>query len=143
MGLLVISRSLLYAHNVLPLLMDWMKKTDIPDIAPCNDPKLIQLRNMGAASVNILNSIGVRTRGDLVALGSVRAYRTIRQRGIRVTHAMLYAMEGALLDVPWQSLDAAFKQQLVQMADRIEREERAAESARAESEPGRGRKRSS
>lgn len=93
--------------------------------------KLIQLKNLGAASVNILNSIGIRTRDDLASLGSVRAYRKIRQRGIRVTHALLYAMEAALLDVPWQTLDLAFKQQLVEMADRIEREERQAEGAHA------------
>lgn len=93
--------------------------------------KLIQLKNLGAASVNILNSIGIRYREDLARMGSVRAYRAIRQRGIRVTHAMLYAMEAALLDVPWQSLDPAFKQQLVNMAERIEQEERAAEAVQA------------
>lgn len=87
------------------------------------EKKLIELKNMGAASVNILNAIGVRTSVDLAALGSVQAYRRIRQRGIHVSRAMLYAMEGALLDVPWKSLDPALKVQLVQMADRIEREE--------------------
>ena len=86
------------------------------------------MKNLGAASVNILNSIGVRTCDELASLGSVMAYRRIRQRGIHVSRAMLYAMEAALLDVPWQSLDPALKAQLVQTAERIEKEERAAEA---------------
>lgn len=90
--------------------------------------KLIQMKNLGAASVNILNSIGVRSYSDLASLGSVRAYRCIRQRGIHVSRAMLYAMEAALLDVPWQSLDPALKAQLVQTAERIDREENEAET---------------
>lgn len=91
--------------------------------------KLIQMKNLGAASVNILNSIGVRSYHDLASLGSVQAYRRIRQRGIHVSRAMLYAMEAALLDVPWQSLDPALKAQLVQTAERIDREENEAEAA--------------
>lgn len=91
--------------------------------------KLIQMKNLGAASVNILNYIGVKTYGDLAALGSVQAYRKIRQRGIHVSRAMLYAMEAALLDVPWQSMDPALKAQLVQTAERIDREENAANAS--------------
>ncbi len=87
------------------------------------DKKLIELKNLGAASVNILNAIGVRTYADLEAIGSVQAYRRIRQRGIHVSRAMLYAMEAALLNVHWKSLDPGLKAQLVQMADRIDQEE--------------------
>jgi DNA transformation protein len=90
--------------------------------------KLIQMKNLGAASVNILNSIGVKTYEDLAQLGSVQSYRRIRQRGIHVSRAMLYAMEAALLDVPWQSLDPALKAQLVQTAERIDREENEADA---------------
>lgn len=92
------------------------------------DKKLIELKNLGAASVNILNAIGVRTHGDLAAIGSVQAYRRIRQRGIHVSRALLYAMEAALLDVHWKSLDPALKVQLVQLAERIDREETEAEA---------------
>ncbi len=87
------------------------------------DKKLIELKNIGASTVNILNSIGVRSLKDLKAIGSVQAYRRIRQRGVHVSRALLYAMEGALLDIPWQSLDPALKAQLVQMAERIYQEE--------------------
>lgn len=87
------------------------------------DKKLIELRNLGAASVNILKTIGINTCGDLQKTGSVTAYRLIRQRGFHASRALLYAMEGALQDIPWQSLDPALKVQLVQMADRIDQEE--------------------
>ncbi|HQQ73562.1 MAG TPA: TfoX/Sxy family protein [Pseudomonadales bacterium] len=93
------------------------------------ETKLIELKNIGASSVNILNSIGVRTQRDLQMIGSVQAYRRIRQRGVHVSRALLYAMEGALLDIPWQSLDSALKVQLVQMAERIDQEETEAEQA--------------
>lgn len=87
------------------------------------DKKLIELKNIGASTVNILNSVGIRSLQDLKAIGSVQAYRRIRQRGVHVSRALLYAMEGALLDIPWQSLDPALKVQLVQMAERIYQEE--------------------
>jgi DNA transformation protein len=93
------------------------------------DKKLIELKNLGASTVNILNSIGIRTQQELQAIGSVQAYRRIRQRGVHVSRALLYAMEGALLDIPWQSLDPALKVQLVQMAERIALEETEAEQA--------------
>lgn len=93
------------------------------------DKKLIELKNLGASTVNILNSIGIRTQQELQAIGSVQAYRRIRQRGVHVSRALLYAMEGALLDIPWQSLDPALKVQLVQMAERIDQEETAAEKS--------------
>ena len=92
------------------------------------DKKLIELKNLGASTVNILNSIGIRTQQELQAIGSVQAYRRIRQRGVHVSRALLYALEGALLDKPWQSLDPALKVQLVQMAERIDQEETAAET---------------
>ncbi|MBK8287251.1 MAG: TfoX/Sxy family protein [Cellvibrionales bacterium] len=86
------------------------------------------MKNLGPSTVNVLNSIGIRTQQELQAVGSVQAYRRIRQKGIHVSRALLYAMEGALLDMPWQSLDPALKVQLVQMAERIYQEETEAEN---------------
>jgi DNA transformation protein len=92
------------------------------------DKKLIELKNLGAASVNILKTIGINTYEDLRKTGSVKAYRCIRQRGLHASRALLYAMEGALQDISVQSLDAALKIQLVQLADRIDQEETDAET---------------
>ncbi|MGQ9425784.1 TfoX/Sxy family protein [Gilvimarinus sp. F26214L] len=79
---------------------------------------LRQLKNLGAATVNILHAVGVTTYDDLKALGSVETYLRIKRRGISVSKVMLYALEGALLDVHWKSLDPEVKAQLVEQAER-------------------------
>lgn len=96
---------------------------------PAEPQSLIELRNLGPSSVNMLKAIDIHTPEELRAIGSVQAYRRIRHRGMQVSHSLLYAIEGALLDIPWQDLDPAIKVQLVQMADRIDREEAAASAA--------------
>lgn len=78
---------------------------------------LHELKNLGAATVNILNAIGVSTADDLQRLGAVEAYRRVKSRGIKVSRAMLYALEGALRDIPWKQLDPATKERLVQEAE--------------------------
>ncbi len=35
----------------------------------------------------------------------MRAYNRIRERGIKVSKVLLYALQGALLDVHWTKLD--------------------------------------
>jgi DNA transformation protein len=74
---------------------------------------LLQLKNLGAASVNILHAVGINSHDDLQAIGAVDAYSRIKIRGIHVSKVMLYALEGALLDVHWNELDNDVKNQLV------------------------------
>lgn len=74
---------------------------------------LHQLKNLGAASVNILHAIGVRSSADLQTLGPVEAYVRIKQRGIQVSKVMLYALQGALLGVHWNDLEPELKQRLL------------------------------
>jgi DNA transformation protein len=42
--------------------------------------ELLQLKNLGMASVNILRAVGINTRADLQRTGAVEAYRRIRAR---------------------------------------------------------------
>lgn len=79
--------------------------------------ELLQLKNLGMASVNILHAIGVNTYSDLQALGSVETYRRIKARGINVSKVMLYALEGALIDTHWSDLDTGLKERLVAEAE--------------------------
>ena len=72
---------------------------------------------MGAASVNILNSIGIKTYQDLHLVGPVEAYVRMKLRGINVSKVMLYAMQGALDDVHWNDVDSLVKKQLVSDAE--------------------------
>lgn len=81
--------------------------------------ELLQLKNLGLASVNILHSIGIRTLEDLRRVGPVEAFINIRGRGINASRVMLYALQGALLDVHWNDLDPDLKANLVNEAERL------------------------
>ena len=69
------------------------------------------------ASVNILRAIGINTHADLKRLGAVEAYRRIRARNINVSKVMLYALEGALMDIHWNDIPPDLKARLVQQAE--------------------------
>jgi len=87
---------------------------------------LLQLKNLGAASVNILRAVGISNTEDLRQAGAVETYTRIKRRGIAVSKVMLYALEGALIDAHWKDLDPSLKQRLVDDAERaltIEAEE--------------------
>lgn len=81
------------------------------------DSELLQLKNLGIASVNILNAIGVHSRSELQTMGPVQAYVRIKERGIHVSKVMLYALQGALDDKHWNDLSKDIKDQLVQAAN--------------------------
>ena len=78
---------------------------------------LLQRKNLGAASVNILHAIGINCYEDLRKVGAIDAYVRIKARGIHVSKVMLYALHGALLDVHWNDLEPSLKQQLVEQAE--------------------------
>lgn len=78
--------------------------------------ELLELRNLGMASVNILRAIGINTYADLKHLGAVETYRRIRARNINVSKVMLYALEGALLGIHWNEIPPEHKARLVQEA---------------------------
>lgn len=79
--------------------------------------ELLQLKNLGMASVNILRAIGVNTFSDLKQIGAVEAYRRIKARDINVSKVMLYALQGALMDVHWNDLPPDMKVRLVAEAE--------------------------
>lgn len=79
--------------------------------------ELLELKNLGMASVNILHAIGVHTYEDLAEMGAVEAYRRIKNRGIHVSKVMLYALEGALMDIHWNELSPETKADLVRQAE--------------------------
>lgn len=82
------------------------------------DQELLELRNLGMASVNILQAVGINNYQELSDVGAVEAYRRIKARGIHVSKVMLYALQGALMDVHWNDLSPALKAQLVSEAEK-------------------------
>ena len=79
--------------------------------------ELLQLKNLGMASVNILHAVGINTCSDLRRVGAVEAYRRIKARDINVSKVMLYALQGALMNVHWNDLAPEVKTQLVSEAE--------------------------
>jgi DNA transformation protein len=74
--------------------------------------ELSDLKNFGPTSQQWLNAIGVYTKSDLVRLGSIHAYRLMKDRGFNVTMNMVYAMEGAILGMRWDELPEKLKAEL-------------------------------
>ena len=79
--------------------------------------ELLQLKNLGMASVNILHAVGINTYADLRRIGAVEAYLRIKARDINVSKVMLYALQGALMNVHWNDLPPELKIQLVAEAE--------------------------
>jgi DNA transformation protein len=73
-----------------------------------------RLANLGPKSCAWLRAVGIETRADLERLGSIAAYRTVAARGFKVSLNLLYALEGALLDLRWDRLSPAVKENLRQ-----------------------------
>ena len=78
---------------------------------------LLQLKNLGQTSINWLHTIGINTVDDLQQIGPVSAYNQIKQRGIKVSKVLLYALQGALTDTHWNDLNEHTKQQLLEQAN--------------------------
>ena len=74
--------------------------------------ELQHLKNLGKTSAQWLHAAGIHNASDLRRLGAVDAYRAVKARGFRASKVLLYAIEGALLDVNWNQLPAAHKAEL-------------------------------
>jgi DNA transformation protein and related proteins len=74
--------------------------------------ELQHLKNLGKTSAQWLHASGIHSLKDLRRLGAVGAYRAVKARGFRVSKVLLYAIEGALLDVHWNDLPPGHKAEL-------------------------------
>jgi len=70
------------------------------------------LENLGPTSVRWLNAIGVHTRRDLENLGSIDAYRLLKNHGFNASLNLVYAIEGALRGCAWNRLPPKLKADL-------------------------------
>ena len=88
-----------------------------------------RLRNIGPKSAAWLRQVGLRTREDLAAAGTVDAFMRVKRAGFKPGLNLLYAIEGALNDCHWQEVPDERRVELVA----------AAEAAIAQLPPPRGR----
>ena len=70
------------------------------------------MRNLGPTSAQWLNNVGIFTAADLAHLGSVIAYRIVKEAGFPATLNLLYGLEAALRDIDWRDLDESVKERL-------------------------------
>lgn len=72
------------------------------------DMPVERMRNLGPASARMLHSIGIRTADDLAAVGALGAFMQLRDQTVHPPSLnLLWAMEGALLDIDWRHLPPA------------------------------------
>ncbi|MFP3989407.1 TfoX/Sxy family protein [Streptomyces sp. E11-3] len=76
--------------------------------------RITELRNLGPASARMLAAVGIHTVADLEAAGSAEAYRRLRGAGTPgLSRNLLWAMEGALLDIDWRNLPQELRAELL------------------------------
>ena len=71
------------------------------------------LKNIGATTARWLHDVGIHTKADLEEMGAVIAYKVIQhQCPQKVNVLLLYALQGALMDIHWNALPPDLKAQL-------------------------------
>ena len=71
------------------------------------------MKNMGPKSSAWLASVGVYTLDDVVKLGVVETYKRVKTAyPEKVSLNLLYGLQAALLDLPWNELPADIKAEL-------------------------------
>lgn len=66
--------------------------------------ELATLANLGPKSAQALVSSGIMSLRELRELGSVRAFAKIKKFQPSVTLNLLWALEGAICSLPWQTI---------------------------------------
>ncbi len=74
--------------------------------------ELSKLRNIGKVSEAWLNEVGIHTRADLEEAGAVESYQWVRALGHNATLNLVYAIQGAIMDLHWTDLPIELKEQL-------------------------------
>ncbi len=77
---------------------------------------LEKLKNLGAKSAAMLKEAGISTPNELDDLGAVEAFRMVRAVNPDATIVLLYALQGALLDIHWNALPEDMKRDLRRQA---------------------------
>jgi DNA transformation protein len=79
------------------------------------------LANLGPQSRNMLHSAGIATYDDLCSLGAVQAYLRVKQSGANASLNLLWALEGAITDQPWQVIAREQRTSLLMALDDAQR----------------------
>lgn len=76
-----------------------------------------QQLNLGPKSAQMLAAAGVTTLAQLRELGAVAAYWRVKRTGANASLNLLWALEGALLGLPWQTVAREHRTRLLLALD--------------------------
>jgi len=79
------------------------------------------LRNLGPASIRMLEAANVSSEADLRALGSVKAFLAVKRAGCSPSMNLLWAIEGALSNRDWKEVSREERTFLLFQLDDYER----------------------
>ena len=76
------------------------------------------MKNMGPKSREWLASVGIHSLDDVAKLGVVETYRSVKAAyPEKVSLNLLYGLQAALLDLPWNELPPDIKEELKKQVD--------------------------
>ncbi len=81
-------------------------------VTAVSNPNINDLLNLGPKSTHWLATINIHTRQDLAAVGIVPAYCLLKAQDYPVSLNLLYALYGALHDMPWNRVPPEIKASL-------------------------------
>lgn len=74
--------------------------------------QLTALKNIGETSAEKLLDVGIDSREQIEELGAVEVFKRLRKR-YSVSMTMLWALQGALLDLPYNEIPAEIREALL------------------------------
>lgn len=80
---------------------------------PRGTAAVASLPNLGPKSQQMLQTAGIRSVTQLRKLGSVAAFARVKQAGLPASLNLLWALEGALTGLPWQTVARAHRTSLL------------------------------
>lgn len=79
--------------------------------------QLTQLANLGPKSAKMLKDSGIGTEAQLRQIGAIAAYAQVKQQHQNASLNLLWALEGALQNLPWQEIAKHQRQELILALD--------------------------
>ena len=89
-------------------------------MAPNKRDELTKLKNIGPKSAARLREAGIGSREQIAELGAVEVYRRLRQH-YPASLTMLWALQGALLGLPYNQMPTEIKAALLDELAQLER----------------------
>lgn len=86
---------------------------------------IVALPNLGPKSQAMLAMAGITTADELRRLGSVAAYARVKETGVNASLNLLWAIEGALCNEPWQVIAKQHRTSLLLALDSYQQQSKA------------------